>query len=191
MTLSKNFFFIFFILALLSFATTNCGGSATETSQDASFSTFLDEDNDGLIANCDEDDSDPDNMTIIAECDEDLDGYVDLTCAFDGDSDDLMDRDLNEDGLITGDERDISCDVCVGTYDPEQLDSNNDGFGDACDAATEEIVEETTTEETTETPRFQLDITKVKPGMLREVNEDIQDDIKDRMKEIFIEGIIE
>ncbi len=82
-------------------------------------------DGDGLYTSCDDDDGDADNVTIKDGCDDDGDGFVDTNC--------YSYADENGDGFVTADERDVNCDVCVGTYDPEQIDSNDDGIGDECE----------------------------------------------------------
>jgi hypothetical protein len=81
-------------------------------------------DGDGLYSSCDVDDEDSATIAIKEGCDDDDDGFVDTACSSFADED--------GDGFITVDERDINCDVCPGFYDPEQIDSNDDGIGDVC-----------------------------------------------------------
>ncbi|MBU0507180.1 MAG: hypothetical protein ABII18_03510 [bacterium] len=107
-------------------------GSLDETMQDgdtivvASTACVYDADcdGDGLYSSCDADDEDSTNVSIKEGCDEDEDGFVDTACSSSADQD--------GDGFVTADERDINCDVCPGFYDPEQIDSNDDGVGDEC-----------------------------------------------------------
>lgn len=87
-------------------------------------------DGDGLYSSCDADDEDGQNLTIKSGCDADEDGLVNTPCtAYDNE------RDRNGDGLISAGERDVNCDVCTDTYDPEQLDTDQNGVGDACEYA--------------------------------------------------------
>ncbi len=123
-------------LFLTTLAVLSCGGG---TSEETDLPTLGNEclldndcDGDGLYTSCDDDDGDANNAAIKNGCDTDLDGYVDIYCtAYE------MQRDVNLDGLITEDERDINCDTCppgdpTSSYDPEQLDSDFDGIGDEC-----------------------------------------------------------
>lgn len=84
-------------------------------------------DDDGVFTSCDDDDDDNTNIAIKDGCDGDADGFVDVYCV-----DENLSRDLNEDGRISADERDVNCDTCPGTSDPLQTDSDEDGYGDAC-----------------------------------------------------------
>ena len=123
------------LISLLTFGMLSCAADTAKNMMDDGDSVILgsincvddgDCDGDGLNATCDADDADVQNVNIIPSCDEDEDGFVDVLCN--------ADQDLNGDGFITADERNINCDVCPGVYDPEQLDENQDGMGDACDA---------------------------------------------------------
>lgn len=104
--------------------------TATESSLSPAITCAADNDcdGDGVYTSCDEDDEDADNDSVKAACDDDADGYVDLSCAAYDSA-----RDENGDGKISVSERDVNCDVCVGEYDPDQTDSDENGVGDACE----------------------------------------------------------
>jgi len=96
-------------------------------------------DADGVYASCDINDSNEDEYDLKSGCDNDGDGYVDVAC-----SATELGRDVNGDGFITEEERDVNCDVCPEVYDPEQIDSNNDGIGDECTFEAVEIEDQDT-----------------------------------------------
>lgn len=95
---------------------------------DAASSISVDADGDGVYTSCDVDDNDATITDIKEVCDDpDFDGFVNTAC------DEVAD--LDGDGTVTDEERavlGVNCDVCPLDYDPDQLDSNNDGVGDAC-----------------------------------------------------------
>jgi hypothetical protein len=114
--------------------------TSTDVSANASCVADNDCDGDGVFTSCDADDGDANNIKVKEACDEDMDGYVDLSCAaYEGA------RDINDDGKISGNERDVNCDVCVGEYDPEQSDADENGIGDACEYIPADTVEATDT----------------------------------------------
>lgn len=186
------------LLLAISFSLSQCSGHKAIPNIDDSESAFLDEDGDGLFASCDNNDQDASDTTLKAECDLDEDGFADNSCNLDLDEDGIMDRDLNEDGLISEDERDINCDVCPYVFNPDQIDSDQDGNGDECvlccgpvEEEEEETTEEETVEEETEEDigirfmdhRFQT----VRP----EISLETSDSLKERMKEIIESGVLE
>lgn len=121
-------------------------GSTTDTENNASCVAENDCDGDGVFTSCDSNDADVSDASVKVACDEDADGHVDLSCAaYDGA------RDINDDGKISSDERDVNCDVCVGEYDPAQSDANENGIGDVCEYTPTDTVETSDTDTATDT----------------------------------------
>ena len=105
--------------------TDNSGNVGTTTATVTVVNTFGDNDNDGLLDNCDDDDDNDgvadvfDNCPLTAnpdQADNDDDGLGDL-CDDDDDNDGVLDIEDN----------------CPLTFNPGQEDRDNDGIGDACD----------------------------------------------------------
>ena len=87
-----------------------------------SLGALLDTDSDGIPNDCDEDCL---ATGMTADSDDDNDGVVDIDDFFPLDASESSDKDL--DGV--GDNKDI----CLLIVNPNQLDTDSDGYGDACD----------------------------------------------------------